>query len=87
MVKHTTLCLLNFKQENNMHDALFKYQMYRADQPKTVDIEYSHKLSDMSKATWFSEKVSLEGWQQHVDDLIDQGYIVKVNHNHIRGDQ
>lgn len=69
-----------------MHDALWKHLQY-SQTPRTVDIEYSHKLSDMSKATWFSESIPHKGWQQHVDNLIDQGYIVKVNHNHIKGDK
>lgn len=69
-----------------MHDALWKHLQYSQTE-KRVDIEYSHKLSDMSSATWFTESVPHQGWQQHVDDLIDQGYIVKVNHNHIRGDK
>ena len=68
-----------------MHDALWKQFQY-SQTPRMVDIEYSHKLSDMSKATWFAESIPHQGWQQHVDDLIDQGYIVKVNHNHIQGD-
>ena len=86
MVKHTTKCSLHTKQENNMHDALWKHLQYNQT-PRSVDIEYSHKLSDMSKATWFSESIPYLGWQQHVDDLIDQGYIVKVNHNHIQGEK
>ena len=69
-----------------MHDALWKHLQY-SQTPRTVDIEYSHKLSDMSSATWFTESIPHKGWQQHVDDLIDQGYIVKVNHNHIQGDK
>lgn len=45
----------------------------------TTQIEYTHKLGDLN--TWCTLVVPTNQLNSTIDDLIDQGYVCKINHN------
>lgn len=43
---------------------------------KTITIEYAHALDDHYQ--WWMEQIPSRGWQKRVDQLIDLGYVVRI---------
>lgn len=49
----------------------------------SVQVQYAHKLADYhSVDAWFTQSVEPEHLNKVIDQLVDQGYLVKVQWEH-----